>query len=147
LETVLQKYKKQLFTFKFSVMNALKNKVQLIGNLGGKPEIKDMESGKKLATFNVATNETYRNAKGEKVTETQWHRVVAWGKLAEIAQKYLAKGKEVALEGKLINRNYTDKNGIKRYVTEIQANGLLMLGKGAASNDLSKAPATDDLPF
>jgi single-strand DNA-binding protein len=79
--------------------------------------------------MSVATNENYKNAKGEKVTETQWHSVVAWGKLAEIAEKYLVKGIEVAIEGKLVNRNYTDKQGIKRYVTEIQANELLILTK------------------
>ena len=76
-------------------MYALKNKVQLIVILGGKPEVKEMESGTKLPTFNIATNESYRNAKGEKITETQWHRVVAWGKVAEIAEKYLDKGKDV----------------------------------------------------
>jgi len=153
---VLQKYKKQLFTLKFYVMNALKNKVQLIGNLGGKPEIKEMESGKTLATFSVATNETYRNAKGEKVTETQWHRVVAWGKVAEIALKYLDKGKEVAIEGKLVNRSYTDKGGIKRYITEVQVSELLMLGARTTSrtplNENEVAPVevtepVDDLPF
>ncbi|MGZ5221290.1 MAG: single-stranded DNA-binding protein [Chitinophagaceae bacterium] len=109
-------------------MYALKNKVQLIGHLGGKPEVKEMESGKKLATFSIATNESYRNAKGEKVTETQWHRVVAWGKVAEIAEKYLDKGKEVALEGKLVNRSYSDKDGNKKYITEVQVSELLMLG-------------------
>ena len=112
-------------------MYALKNKVQLIGNLGNAPEVKTMESGKKLATFNVATSECYRNAKGEKITETQWHRIVAWGKVAEIAEKYLDKGKEVALEGKLVNRSYNDKDGNKRYITEIQVSELLMLGKAA----------------
>ncbi len=86
-------------------MYAIKNKVQLIGHLGNKPEIKNTDGGKKLAQFNLATNESYRNAKGEKVTDTQWHRVVAWGKLAEIAEKYLDKGKEVAIEGKLVNRS------------------------------------------
>jgi single-strand DNA-binding protein len=110
-------------------MYALKNKVQLIGHLGNAPEVKTLESGKKMATFNVATNESYRNAKGEKVTETQWHKVVAWGKVAEIAVKYLEKGKEVALEGKLVNRSYNDKGGQKKYVTEIQVNELLLLGK------------------
>lgn len=110
-------------------MNAIKNKVQLIGHLGQAPEVKMIGEGKKLANLNVATNETYKNAKGEKVTETQWHHVVAWGKLAEIAEKYLVKGSEVAIEGKLINKNYTDKQGIKRYVTEIQANELLILTK------------------
>ena len=112
-------------------MYALKNKVQLIGNLGNAPEIKTLESGKKMARFNVATNEVYRNAKGEKVTETQWHNLVAWGKVAEIVEKYLTKGKEVAIEGKLINRSYNDKEGNKKYITEIQVNELLMLGAKA----------------
>ena len=110
-------------------MYALKNKVQLIGNLGNAPEVKTTESGKKLARFSVATNESYRNAKGEKVTETTWHNLVAWGKVAEIAEKYLTKGKEVAVEGKLINRSYTDKDGNKKYITEVQANELLVFGK------------------
>ncbi len=109
-------------------MYALKNKVQLIGNLGNAPEVKTLESGKKMARFSVATSESYRNAKGEKVTETQWHNLVAWGKVAEIVEKYLTKGKEVAIEGKLISRSYNDKEGIKKYITEIQVNELLMLG-------------------
>ncbi len=113
-------------------MYALKNKVQLIGNLGSKPAIKNTENGKKLAQFSVATNEVYRNAKGDKVTETQWHRVIAWGKVAEIAEKYLDKGKEVAIEGKLINRSYTDKDGNKKYISEVQVNELLMLGSKTA---------------
>ncbi len=109
-------------------MYALKNKVQLIGNLGNAPEVKTTESGKKLARFSVATNESYRNANGEKVTETTWHNLVAWGKVADIAEKYLNKGSEVAIEGKLINRSYTDKDGNKKYITEVQVNELLMLG-------------------
>lgn len=113
-------------------MYALKNKVQLIGHLGAKPEVKNTESGKKLAQFNLATSESYRNVKGEKVTETQWHRIVAWGKLAELAEKYLDKGKEVAIEGKLVNRSYTDKEGNKKHITEIQANELLMFGAKTA---------------
>jgi single-strand DNA-binding protein len=76
----------------------------------------------------VATHETYRNAQGEKVTETTWHNLVAWGKVAEIAEKYLTKGKEVAVEGKLINRSYTDKDGNKKYVTEVEVNEILMFG-------------------
>jgi single-strand DNA-binding protein len=112
-------------------MNAMRNKVQLIGHLGHNPEIKTIADGKKVANLSVATNENYKNAKGEKVTETQWHTVIAWGKLAEIAEKYLTKGIEVAIEGKLINRNYTDKQGVKRYITEIQANELLILTKKA----------------
>ncbi|HEX7847324.1 MAG TPA: single-stranded DNA-binding protein [Chitinophagaceae bacterium] len=109
-------------------MYALRNKVQLIGNLGNAPEIRTTDSGKKLAQFSVATSESYRNVKGEKVVETQWHRVVAWGKIAEIVEKYVGKGKEIALEGKLVNRSYTDKDGNKKYITEIQANELLLLG-------------------
>ncbi len=109
-------------------MYALKNKVQLIGNLGNAPEVKTTESGKKLARFSVATNESYRNAKGEKVTETTWHNLVAWGKVADIAEKYLTKGKEVAIEGKLINRSYNDKDGNKKYITEVEVHELLMLG-------------------
>ena len=109
-------------------MYALKNKVQLIGNLGNNPEIRTIENGKKMARFSVATNETYRSAKGEKVTETQWHNLVAWGKVAEIAEQFLSKGCEVAIEGKLVSRNYTDKDGVKRYVTEVQVNEVLMLG-------------------
>jgi single-strand DNA-binding protein len=113
-------------------MYALKNKVQLIGNLGNAPEIKTTEGGKKLARFSMATSESYRNAKGDKVTDTQWHTVVAWGKVAEIAEKFLNKGTEVAIEGKLINRSYNDKEGNKKYVTEVQANELLVLGEKAA---------------
>ncbi|MEO5984215.1 MAG: single-stranded DNA-binding protein [Ferruginibacter sp.] len=113
-------------------MYALRNRVQLIGNLGNAPEIKKTENGKKLVRFSVATNESYKNSNGEKVTETQWHNLVAWGKLADIAEKLLNKGTEVAIEGKLINRNYTDKEGIKKYITEIQVNELLLLG-GKAS--------------
>ena len=109
-------------------MYALRNKVQLIGNLGNTPEVKTLESGKKMARFTVATDEAYRTANGEKVTETQWHNIVAWGKVAEIAEKLLSKGREVALEGKLIHRSYTDKEGNKKYITEVQVNELLMLG-------------------
>ena len=109
-------------------MNALKNKVQLIGNLGNAPEVKNTEKGKKLAKFSIATNETYYNVKGEKVTETQWHNLIAWGKVAEIVEKYLIKGSEVAIEGKLMNNNYTDKDGNKRYTTEVQVHELLLLG-------------------
>ena len=110
-------------------MYALKNKVQLIGNLGNNPEVKSLDGGKKVARFNVATSESYRNTKGEKITETQWHTLVAWGKVAEIAEKFLQKGSEVAIEGKLINRSYNDKDGNKKYITEVQVNEILMFGK------------------
>ena len=109
-------------------MNTLRNKVQLIGNLGNDPEIVNLESGKTLAKFSIATNESYKNANGEKVTDTQWHNIVAWGKTAQIVEKYVGKGKEVAIEGKLTSRSWEDKDGIKRYVTEIVCSELLMLG-------------------
>ncbi len=118
---------------KLKVMNALKNRVQLIGNLGNAPEVRNTESGKKLVRFSIATSETYRNAKGEKVKETQWHNLIAWGKVAEIAEKYLTKGSEVAIEGKLMNNNYTDKDGNKKYSTEIQVHELLLLGSKASA--------------
>ena len=110
-------------------MNALRNKVQLIGNLGQDPEVLDLDGGNKMAKFSIATNETYRNAKGEKVTDTQWHQVVAWGKTAEIVENYLGKGKEVAIEGKLIHRSYDTAEGQRKYVTEVKCTELLMLGK------------------
>ena len=103
----------------------MKNRVQLIGHVGQEPEIKNLENGK-LANLSIATNENYTNAKGEKVE--QWHRITAWGKTAEIIEKYVSKGKEVAIEGKLSHRSYEDKDGIKRYVTEIVANEILLLG-------------------
>ena len=109
-------------------MNALRNRVQLIGNLGNEPEIITLESGKKLAKFAIATNETYRNAKGEKVTDTQWHNIIAWNKTAEIIEKYVQKGNEVVVEGKLTSRSYETKEGEKRYITEVVCNELLMLG-------------------
>jgi single-strand DNA-binding protein len=110
-------------------MNTLRNKVQLIGNLGNDPEIINLESGKTLAKFSIATNESYRNAKGEKITDTQWHNVVAWGNTAKIVENYLVKGKEVAIEGKLTSRGYETKEGEKRYITEVVCNELMMLGK------------------
>jgi single-strand DNA-binding protein len=116
-------------------MYAIRNKVQLIGNLGQLPEVRTTENGKKLARFSIATNDTYRNTQGQKVSETSWHNVIAWGKLAEIAEKYLTKGREVAVAGKLVHRNYTDKNGIKRYVTEVVLNELVMLGGGKTQNE------------
>lgn len=114
-------------------MYSLRNKVQLIGNLGKMPDTKKTESGKKLVKFSVATNEIYTNQKGEKVKETQWHNLVAWGKLADVAEKYLNKGSEVAVEGKLVSRDYTDKDGNKKYITEVQVNELLLLGSKASA--------------
>lgn len=99
-----------------------------MGNLGATPEVKTIADNKKLAKFSVATNESYKNEKGEKITETYWHNIIAWGKLANIVEQYLQKGAEVAIEGKLTNHSYTDKDGTKRYVTEIIANEVVMLG-------------------
>jgi single-strand DNA-binding protein len=110
-------------------MYALKNKVQLIGNLGNAPEIKNTDTGKKVARFSMATNESYKKENGERVTETQWHNLVAWGKVAELAEQYLNKGSEIAIEGKLTHREYTDKDGVKRYITEVVVNEILMLDK------------------
>ena len=110
-------------------MNALKNKVQLIGNLGQDPEIVTLDNGNKLAKFSIATSESYKNTQGQKIEDTQWHSIVAWGKTAEIVENYLTKGKQVAVEGKLTHRSYETKEGEKRYVTEVRCNELLMLGK------------------
>lgn len=110
-------------------MNALKNKVQLIGNAGSDPEIKTFEGGKKLARFTLATNESYTNDKGEKITDTQWHTLTAWGKTAAIIEKYVTRGKELAIEGKLTHRSYDDKNGEKRYITEVVVSDVLLFGK------------------
>lgn len=109
-------------------MSTLKNRVQLIGNVGGEPIITKLESGKKVARFSMATNESYKNGKGEKQTDTNWHNIVAWGKTADIIEKYVDKGKEIAINGKLTIRTYDDKGGVKRYVNEVVANEILLLG-------------------
>ena len=108
-------------------MSNLRNSVQLIGRLGQDPELRTFESGKTKATFSLATSDKYKNQKGEKVEETQWHNLVVWGRLAEIAGQYLKKGSEVAIEGKLVHRAY-DANGEKKYFTEVSVNDLVMLG-------------------
>lgn len=110
-------------------MSTLRNKVQLIGNLGTQPEVITLESGKKLAKFTMATNESYKNAKGEKITETQWHNIIAWGNTAQIIEQYVNKGEELAIEGKLTSRSYDDKEGNKKYITEVVANEIVMLSK------------------
>jgi len=108
-------------------MNALKNRVQLIGNLGQDPETKTLENGKKLVKFTLATSETYKNNDGKKVEETTWHNIVAWNGLADIAGKYLKKGQQVAIEGRIAYRTYEDKNKVTKYFTEIIANDMMML--------------------
>jgi single-strand DNA-binding protein len=111
-------------------MNAI-NKVQLTGNLGNNPEIKIFENGSKLAKFSMATTEEYTTRNGEKSSDTQWHFVTAWGKVAERIETEFKKGSFVSIEGRLVTRNYTDKNGQKKYVTEIIANDVVLNQKAA----------------
>ena len=140
------------------------NKVQLIGNLGKDPELKYTPSGVAVATFSIATSESWKDQEGNQQEKTEWHNIVAWRKLAEICGEYLKKGKKVYLEGKLQTRNY-EKDGVKRYVTEIVADQLIMLdgggqgggrsaGSGSANSSFpepspsqSDVPKDDDLPF
>ncbi len=111
-------------------MTTLNNKVQLIGNLGKDPEVKEFEGGRKVAKFPLATTESYKNDAGEKISETSWHSIVAWNGLATIAEKYLNKGKEVAVEGRITYRNYEDKEGNKKYFTEIILSQIQLLRNG-----------------
>lgn len=142
------------------------NKVILVGNLGKDPEIKNFDNGGSVARFSVATSENYKDKNGERQTKTEWHNVVCWRKLAEIAEKYLTKGSQVYIEGKLRTRSYNDAQGVLKYTTEVEADTFTMLGSrqdggGNSSNDMassSAAPAAsngggfsddegDDLPF
>jgi single-strand DNA-binding protein len=115
-------------TLKNKYIRLMKNSVQLIGHVGQEPEIKNLEGGKKLANISIATNEVYYKDNGDKVEQTQWHRVTAWGKTAEIIERYVTKGKEIAIEGKLTHRSYDDKEGVKRYVTEVLISEILLFG-------------------
>jgi single-strand DNA-binding protein len=108
-------------------MNTLKNRVQLIGNLGMDPEMKSFANNKKMAQMRIATSDSYRGADGKRVVNTQWHNVVAWGNLADLIERYLHKGGKVAIEGKLVHRSYEDKTGTKKYISEIVANEMVML--------------------
>jgi single-strand DNA-binding protein len=114
-------------------MNVLRNSVRLIGNLGDDPKVRKLDSGKTVANFSIATNEIYRDQNGQKQSETTWHRLVAWGKQAEIVENYVKKGSEIAIEGKLTNRSYDNKNGEKQYVTEVLVNSILLLDKNKES--------------
>jgi len=109
-------------------MSTLRNHVQLIGNIGQEPTITNLESGKKVARLSLATNEYYKKENGEKVQTTEWHTIVAWGKTAEIIENYAGKGKEIAVVGKLKTRNYEDNEGVKRYMTEVEASEILLMG-------------------
>ena len=118
-------------------MNALRNSVRLIGHLGDNPKIKVFESGRKVANFSVATNETYLDNNGDRQSETTWHRLVAYGKQANQVESLLKKGTEVAIEGKLTNRSWDDKEGVKHYITEVVVNSMLLVGKkGDAKRDV-----------
>lgn len=110
-------------------MSNLRNSVRLMGFLGNDPDVKAINDKKKVARVSIATKESYKNDKGEKVEETQWHTLVMWDRLANLAESYLHKGSEVSIEGKLSNRSYTDKEGVKRYITEVLVNDVQMLGK------------------
>jgi single-strand DNA-binding protein len=110
-------------------MKALKNKVTLIGNLGTSPEVKELQNGKKVARLRIAINEQSQSKNGQIKEKVQWHNLVMWGGLATVAEKYLDKGVQIAVEGKLNNRSWTDREGIKRFTTEVVVSDMLMLGK------------------
>jgi single-strand DNA-binding protein len=122
-------------------MSSLANRVTLIGNLGQDPEIKTIESGKKVSRFTLATDESFKNAEGQKVKETTWHNIVAWNGLADISGRFLKKGFEVAVEGRIVYRNYEDKKGVTKYITEIVVNDLVLLRNG---NPKGKANGKDE---
>ncbi|WP_416448345.1 single-stranded DNA-binding protein [Leeuwenhoekiella sp. A2] len=115
-------------------MNTLKNHVQLIGNVGQEPTITQLGNGRKVARFSLATNEYYKNNKGEKKQTTQWHTIVAWGKTAEIIEKYAGKAKEIGVSGKLKSHSYEDSVKVIHYVTEVEANEILLLGVKSSNN-------------
>ena len=131
------------------------NKAMIIGNLGSDPETRQTGSGSAVSNFSVATSESYKDSAGEKQTRTEWHRIVTFGKLAEICQQYLHKGKQVYIEGRIQTRDWTDKDGNKKYTTEIVANQMQMLGSKSDPVQVSvqnptpkqKQDADDDLPF
>ena len=108
-------------------MNSLRNRVNLIGNLGHDPETKSLDGGKKVTRFTLATSDDFKNAEGQKIKETTWHNIVSWNGLADTAGRYLKKGRQVAVEGRIVYRTYNDKNGVAKYVTEIVANDILFL--------------------
>jgi single-strand DNA-binding protein len=105
------------------------NKATLIGNLGKDPEVRAIPSGAKVANFSIATTESYTGKDGQKVDKTEWHNIVMWRGLAEVAEKYLRKGSQVYIEGRLQTRSWDDQNGQKRYTTEIVADNMVMLGR------------------
>ncbi len=128
------------------------NKVILLGNLGRDPELKYTPSGAAVANFTIATNETWKDKDGQKQEHTEWHRVVVWGKLAEICGEYLHKGRQVYIEGSIRSRTYKDREGVEKSVTEIKADNMVMIGKGdapAKGGAAEKEPeySDEDIPF
>jgi single-strand DNA-binding protein len=126
-------------------MSTLRNRVQLIGHLGAAPEIKILESGAKVTRISIATNESYKMQNGEWKEETMWHNVQAWNQLAERMQQQLVKGSFIMIEGKLVNRSYTDTSGVKKYITEVRAVSMLKLDKKASESLSNEPDATDDI--
>jgi single-strand DNA-binding protein len=120
---------KQIINLKFTDMNTLKNSVNLIGNLGLDPEVTNLENGGMLVKFSVATKDSYKDKNGEWQDRTEWHRVIAWGKAAELCGKLLKKGANVVIEGKLENDSYTDKDGNKRYATQIRLREFMVMNR------------------
>ncbi|GJM17601.1 MAG: single-stranded DNA-binding protein [Thermodesulfobacteriota bacterium] len=120
------------------------NKVMLIGNLGRDPEIRYTTGGQAVANFTIATTEKYTNKSGEKQEDTEWHRIVAWGRLAEICGEYLSKGRMVYIEGSIKTRSWEDKEGNTRYTTEVVARNMQMLGGQGGQGGRSAAPSTPD---
>ena len=116
------------------------NKVILVGHLGKDPEIRVVESGRKVANFSLATTESYRDKNGERVDNTKWHNLVFWGPVAEVIEKYLKKGSQIYVEGKLRTRSYEDKDKVKKYITEVVGQTLTMLGKPAEGGSGNMAP-------
>ncbi len=128
------------------------NRVQLIGRLGKNPEVRYTANGSSVANFTMATNESWTGKDGQKNEKTEWHNIVAWGKLGEICGEYLTKGKQVYIEGRLTTRSWEDRDGKKRYTTEIKADNMIMLGGPGASGTSHAAPENDstiedDIPF
>lgn len=116
-------------------MNSLKNRVILIGRLGQNPETKTIEGGKKVTHFTLATDDSYKNAEGQRVSEATWHNITAWNGLADIADRFLKKGRQVAVEGRIVYRTYEDKKGVMKNSTEIVLDDLVLLGSGKVSGN------------
>jgi len=129
------------------------NKVILLGNLGKDPEVRRLDDGRGVANFSLATSETYKKKSGEKVTNTEWHNIVLWSPLADIAESYLKKGSQVYIEGKISNRSYEDKDGVKKYISEVVGRDITLLGRAPENQSTDNSPAEkedsveEDLPF